>query len=61
MSVGEISVRLASALALVVLNGFFVAVEFAALSILSFAVTLAAYELLVRQTKLTRLLFGMKS
>jgi glucan biosynthesis protein C len=34
--------------------------EFAAISFLSFAVTLACYELLVKRTKVTRFLFGMK-
>lgn len=36
------------------------AAEFAALSFLSFAVTLASYELIVKRTKVTRFLFGMK-
>lgn len=36
------------------------AAEFAAISFLSFAVILASYELMVKRTKVTRFLFGMK-
>jgi len=36
------------------------AVEFAILVVLTFAATLGSYELLVKRTKVTRLLFGMK-
>jgi hypothetical protein len=34
--------------------------EFAILSVLTFAATLGSYELLVKRTKVTRFLFGMK-
>ncbi len=37
-----------------------IAAEFAVLSALTFAVTLGSYELLVKRTKVTRFLFGMK-
>jgi len=34
--------------------------EFVVLSVLTFAATLGSYELLVKRTKVTRFLFGMK-
>lgn len=37
-----------------------IAAEFISLSLLTFIATLASYELLVKQTKVTKILFGMK-
>jgi hypothetical protein len=37
-----------------------IAVEFLTITILSFSATIVVYEILVKRTKVTRFLFGMK-